>query len=65
MGRRRGAGNTDTRDLYERERTLVRTETFVIVRGELQRRDGTVNLLAESLSTLRLGAAAPAAHNFG
>ena len=27
-------------DLYERQRSLVRTEPFVIVRGELQRRDG-------------------------
>jgi error-prone DNA polymerase len=53
-------------DLYQRQRSLVRTEPFVIVRGELQRRDGTVNLVAESFRTLRLGAAvAPEAHNFG
>jgi len=53
-------------DLYQRQRSLVRTEPFVIVRGELQRRDGTVNLLAESFRTLRLGAGVtPAAHNFG
>jgi len=52
--------------LYQRQRSLVRTEPFVIVRGELQRRDGTVNLVAESFRTLRLAAGvAPAAHNFG
>ena len=53
-------------DLYQRQRSLVRTEPFVVVRGELQRRDGTVNLLAGSFRTLRLGAGvAPEAHNFG
>jgi error-prone DNA polymerase len=53
-------------DLYQRQRSLVRTEPFVSVRGVLQRRDGTVNLLAESFSTLRLAAGvAPEAHNFG
>jgi error-prone DNA polymerase len=53
-------------DLYQRQRSLVRTEPFVVVRGELQRRDGTLNLLAESFSPLRLGAGvAPEAHNFG
>jgi error-prone DNA polymerase len=53
-------------DLYQRQRMTVRTEPFVVVRGKLQRRDGTVNLLAESFRTLHLGAdVAPAAHNFG
>jgi error-prone DNA polymerase len=53
-------------DLYQRQRLTVRTEPFVVVRGKLQRRDGTVNLLAESFRTLQLGAdVAPAAHNFG
>lgn len=53
-------------DLYQRQRLLVRTEPFVIVRGELQRWGGTVNLLAESFSAPRLaGGVAPAAHNFG
>jgi error-prone DNA polymerase len=53
-------------DLYQRQRSLVRTEPFVMVRGELQKRDGTVNLLAESFSAPRLAAGvAPAAHNFG
>lgn len=53
-------------DLYERERSLVRTETFVIVKGELQRRDGTVNVITERFTPLRAdGAPAPGAHNFG
>jgi len=53
-------------DLYERARALVRTEPFVIVRGELQRRDGTVNVLAESFRALQAAASlAPEAHNFG
>jgi len=53
-------------NLYQRQRSLVRTEPFVIVRGELQRRDGTVNLLAESFNVLRFAeGVAPAAHNFG
>ncbi len=52
-------------DLYERQRSLVRTEPFVVVRGELQRRDGTVNLLAESFRVLLLAAeVAPEARNF-
>jgi error-prone DNA polymerase len=40
-------------DLYEQQRLLVRTEPFVVVRGELQRRDGTVNVLAESFRALQ------------
>jgi error-prone DNA polymerase len=53
-------------DLYERARALVRTEPFVIVRGELQRRDGTVNLIAESFRALQAAdSPAPQAHNFG
>ncbi len=52
--------------LYERQRSLVRTEPFVIVRGELQRRDGTVNVMADSFTPLAAAAdAVPAAHNFG
>ena len=52
--------------LYERQRSLVHAEPFVIVRGELQRRDGTVNLMGESFTALRAeGTMAPAAHNFG
>ena len=51
--------------LHERQRSLVRTEPFVIVRGQLQRRDGTVNVVAESLQALPVSGVAPAAHNFG
>ncbi len=53
-------------NLHERQRTLVRTEPFVIVHGELQRRDGTVNVIAERFTPLEAeNAAAPEAHNFG
>jgi error-prone DNA polymerase len=52
-------------DLYEAQRSLVRSEPFVIVRGELQRRDGITNLMAESFVPLTAGGLAPAAHNFG
>jgi len=33
--------------LYQRYRSLVGAEPFVIVRGELQRRDGTTNVIAQ------------------
>jgi error-prone DNA polymerase len=53
-------------DLHDRQRSLVRTEPFVVVRGELQRRDGIVNVIAERFTPLRAdGALAPEAHNFG
>ncbi len=39
--------------LHERQRSLVRKEPFVIVRGELQRRDGTVTVVAERFEPLR------------
>jgi len=53
-------------NLYERQRALVRTEPFVVVKGQLQRRDGLVNLLAGSFTPLAVaGELAPAAHNFG
>jgi len=39
--------------LYERYRSLVRAEPFVLVRGELQRRDGTTNVTAQRLSAVR------------
>jgi error-prone DNA polymerase len=52
--------------LHERQRSLVRTEPFLVVRGEFQRRDGTVNVVAKGLTSLRAGAdVAPKAHNFG
>lgn len=53
-------------DLYDRQRSLVRTEPFVIVRGELQRRDGTLNVMADSLASIEgVASVAPDAHNFG
>jgi len=53
-------------DLHERQRALVRTEPFVIVRGTLQRGDGTVNVMAEGFTPMRgENAVAPEAHNFG
>jgi error-prone DNA polymerase len=52
--------------LYERQRTLVRSQPFVSVGGRLQRRDGTVNVIAERFQVLPVGPAlAPEAHNFG
>jgi error-prone DNA polymerase len=39
-------------DLYTRYRSLVRTEPFVRIRGRLERRDGTTNLLAEEFEAL-------------
>ena len=38
--------------LYTRYRLLVRTEPFIRVRGRLERRDGTTNLLAEEFEAL-------------
>jgi len=52
-------------DIYESHRQLVRSEPFVIVRGELQRRDGITNLMAKSFVPLTAGGLSPAAHNFG
>ncbi|MEE8385114.1 MAG: OB-fold nucleic acid binding domain-containing protein, partial [Dehalococcoidia bacterium] len=53
-------------DLHERQRSLVRTEPFVVVRGSFQRRDGTANVLATQFTALRAESdLAPEAHNFG
>jgi len=53
--------------LHERQRALVRGEPFVIVHGELQRKEGTVNVLAERFELLPIPHAmqAPESHNFG
>jgi error-prone DNA polymerase len=53
--------------LYQRYRSLVRAEPFVLVSGELQRRDGTTNLIAKAFSALPVprSLTAPPAHNFG
>jgi error-prone DNA polymerase len=53
-------------DVYEEQRRIIRGEPFIIVRGELQKRDGLVNLVAESFASMQVGdGLAPASHNFG
>jgi error-prone DNA polymerase len=53
-------------DLYERERDIVRSEPFVVVSGEIQRRDGVTNLMAESFVCMDVtNGISPPAHNFG
>jgi error-prone DNA polymerase len=53
--------------VYLRYRALVRAEPFVVVSGQLQRRDGTTNVIAKSFRPLRVprDLVAPEAHNFG
>jgi error-prone DNA polymerase len=53
--------------LHERQRALVRGEAFVVIEGELQRREGTVNLLARSFAPLPVPQSmqAPESHDFG
>jgi len=52
--------------LHERQRALVRGEPFVVVAGELQRKEGTVNLLADNFAVLPTPRViqAPQSHNF-
>lgn len=45
--------------VYERYRLLVRGEPFLVVEGTLQRRDGTINVVADSLRRLSLARMAP------
>jgi error-prone DNA polymerase len=53
-------------DVYEEQRRIIRNEPFIIVRGELQRRDGLINLVAEDFASMQVGEGiAPAVHNFG
>jgi error-prone DNA polymerase len=53
-------------DMHDRFRQLVRQEPFVIVRGELQRKDGVTNVIARSLRALPVAdGLAPESHNFG
>jgi error-prone DNA polymerase len=53
-------------DLYEKQRSVVRSEPFVIASGEIQRRDGVLNLMAESFRPMAVGEGiSPPAHNFG
>jgi error-prone DNA polymerase len=53
--------------LHERQRAYVRGEAFVIVDGELQRKENTVNLLAERFHILPVPSSMrpPESHNFG
>jgi error-prone DNA polymerase len=53
--------------LHERQRALVRGEAFVIIEGELQRKENTVNVLAERFHKLPVPSTMqpPASHNFG
>ena len=53
--------------LHERQRALVRGEAFVIIEGRLQRKEGTLNLLAERFEKLPLPQSmqSPESHNFG
>jgi len=52
--------------LYASTRSIIRTEPFLLVRGRLQKREGTLNVVAERFSALRIDASlvAPPAHNF-
>ena len=52
--------------LYEGSRSLIRTEPLLLVRGRLQRKEGTTNVVAQSVRALRVEASlvAPPAHNF-
>jgi error-prone DNA polymerase len=53
--------------LHERQRALVRGEPFVVVEGDLQRKENTINLLARNFEPLEVPASmrAPESHNFG
>jgi hypothetical protein len=46
---------------------LVRGEPFVVVEGDLQRKENTINLLASNFEPLEVPASmrAPESHNFG
>ena len=39
-------------EVYERDRIAVRAEPLLVVRGRLERREGTINVLAESVGPL-------------
>jgi error-prone DNA polymerase len=53
-------------DIYERDRVVVRSEPLVAVTGRLERRQGTINVLAQRVEALSrpgrpvLGPAQPA-----
>jgi error-prone DNA polymerase len=53
-------------NLYEAQRSLVRSAPFVIVHGTLELRDGTTNIAAKHFTELAVPRGlAPEAHNFG
>jgi len=53
--------------LHDQQRAMVRGEAFVIVQGELQRKENTVNLLARRFERLPVPKTMkpPESHNFG
>ena len=52
--------------LYERQQAVLRRESFLLVRGALQRRGPTLNVIAHTVAPLRVpsGLPAPASHDF-
>ena len=47
-------------DIYQRDRTTIRMEPFVAVRGRLQKDGETINVIAYEVKALRLGGGAQA-----
>jgi len=47
-------------DIYQRDRTTIRMEPFVTVRGRLQKDGETINVIAHEVRALRLGGGAQA-----
>jgi hypothetical protein len=41
-------------EIYERDRTAIRSEPFLQIRGTLAQDDGTLNVIAEEVRALRL-----------
>ncbi|HLF08433.1 MAG TPA: OB-fold nucleic acid binding domain-containing protein, partial [Dehalococcoidia bacterium] len=48
-------------DLYQRQRLVAGLEPFLVVRGQLQRRDGLTNVIAQGFQPLRAVARKPTA----
>ena len=46
-------------DIYQRDRTTIRMEPFVAVRGRLQKDGETINVIAYEVTALRLGGGVP------
>lgn len=51
--------------LYDAERSVIRTSPFLVVRGRLQQKDGTTNVLADALLPLEVTGVTPKSHDFG